>query len=163
MEELWQPVPGFEGAYSVSNKGTVWNLRRDKEKIPGSTNGRPLVCLSVDKRKQHFKVHQLVALVFLGPCPANAIVCHRDDNKLNNCVENLYYGNRHQNAQDAIRNNRLVRGEANHKAKLSAKDVLKMRQIRKASGDSYEKIGKAFGVGKRAARLAISGESWTHI
>ena len=33
MKELWQPVPGYEGLYEVSDQGRVRSLDREIEKI----------------------------------------------------------------------------------------------------------------------------------
>lgn len=49
-------------------------------------------------------VHILVAEAFIGPRPKNADVCHYDDDKSNNAVENLRYGTRSENVHDSVRN-----------------------------------------------------------
>ena len=49
-------------------------------------------------------VHRLILSAFLGKCPKGKIGCHKDDNKDNNSIRNLYWGTYKQNGLDAARN-----------------------------------------------------------
>ena len=49
------------------------------------------------------KIHNLVAITFI-PNPQNKrCVCHKDNDKNNNCVENLYWGTDEENVKQAWR------------------------------------------------------------
>ena len=37
------------------------------------------------------RVHELVALTFIGPCPEGHVLVHADGDRLNNAVDNLRY------------------------------------------------------------------------
>ena len=89
MEEIWKDIEGYEGLYQVSNLGRVKSLRRNIILRQGITrNGYEIVNLYKNKSK-YFLIHRLVANVFI-PNPNNyPIVNHKDENKLNNCVDNL--------------------------------------------------------------------------
>lgn len=103
MYEVWKPVVGFEGLYEVSNKGRVRSIDREILQKNGRTRkkvgvvlkqfitnkGYPYVMVNKDY-KQHLKtVHHLVAEAFI-PNPNNyPVVNHKDEDKTNNCVENL--------------------------------------------------------------------------
>jgi hypothetical protein len=81
-EEVWRPVPGYEGAYDISDRGDVKSLdrvivvsagrvrspyeRRVRERIlqPGQKVGCLYVTLSVEGVRRGFYVHKLVAKVF---------------------------------------------------------------------------------------------------
>ena len=81
MQELWQPVKGYEEIYEVSNQGRVrslpgerWNgqaVHKFKGRVlcPQGTSRYLHVTLSQGGKMRSIKVHQLVAEVFLPPCP----------------------------------------------------------------------------------------------
>jgi hypothetical protein len=105
MKEEWKDIPGYEGLYQVSNLGRVKSLGRYRNAKNGSkayrkglikktyTNKKGYLTLSLSKNgiSKTFTIHQLVAIVFLNHIPdgMNIIVDHIDNNKLNNCVDNL--------------------------------------------------------------------------
>lgn len=100
MSEIWKAVPGYEGLYEVSNCGRVRSLDRwviggfaGKRFMKGrilkvgvASNGYCMVVLT----KGHAKtVHRLVAKAFI-PNPDNLpMINHKDEDKTNNCVDNL--------------------------------------------------------------------------
>lgn len=97
--EIWKDISGYEGLYQVSNLGRVKSLERIdnnnhpvKEKIikPYKTIGGYMqVCLWKNGKVKHLQIHRLVAQAFI-PNPYNLPECnHKDENPLNNCVENL--------------------------------------------------------------------------
>lgn len=99
--EEWRPVKGHEGRYSISNKGRVMShINRIyyksllKQKVTAA--GYIFVHLSTGKaapRMQCVGVSRLVAMAFIpNPDPNHFTeVDHIDDDKANNCVENLQW------------------------------------------------------------------------
>lgn len=66
--------------------------------------GRPcLVLYRGDGTKANCRVHQLIALTFLGPCPPGLEVCHNDGNPANNHIGNLRYDTQSENELDKVR------------------------------------------------------------
>lgn len=177
--EEWRAVPGFEGAYEVSNLGRVRSLervvtvrgrhdgqarRRIRGRIlkPGLSVGRPVVNLSSDGSHRHALVHHLVLEAFVGPCPDGQECRHLDDNRQHNKLSNLEWGTRVENMADRRRNGRRrrgVRGEANNAAKLTENDVRLIRRLR-ADGMSYQRIGRVVSVGWMAVRSVSNGDTW---
>lgn len=98
MEEIWKDITGYEGLYQVSNLGNVKSFRgstkygKPKEFIlkPSVINsGYGVVTLYSGTSKSKHQIHRLVASAFI-PNPFNLpCVNHKDENKLNNRVENL--------------------------------------------------------------------------
>ena len=102
MEE-WRDIQGYEGLYMVSNLGRVKSLnyhRTGKERImKPSDNGHGylFVVLCKDGKDKNCRINRLVAQAFL-PNPDNLPeVNHKDENKYNNCVENLEWCDRSYN------------------------------------------------------------------
>ena len=105
MEEIWKPI-GYEG-YEVSNLGRVKSYKYDKingkiMKPYKNTKGYLQIDLQLDGRKRenrvHLAVHRLVAIAFI-PNPDNLPqVNHKDEDKTNNCVDNLEWCTNDYNA-----------------------------------------------------------------
>jgi len=93
--EIWKPIP-FEECYFISNMGRVKSHKWNKEvlvKYSQSEKGY----LQVNLNRKTYRVHRLVAMVFI-PNPNNyAEVNHKDENKQNNNVENLEWCDRQYN------------------------------------------------------------------
>lgn len=103
QEEIWKDIKGYEGLYQVSNLGNIKSLDRfvvysgGELKLHKSKNikqnpnqqGYLTMTLSKNNCKKSFRVNRLVAETFI-PNPLNLPqVNHKDENKLNNNVENL--------------------------------------------------------------------------
>ena len=117
MREEWRPVVGYEGLYEVSNMGrvkslerTVWNGKgyfKTSERIlkPGKDKGGYLqVCLCKDGKDKWCAVHRLVATAFLPNLDNLPQVNHIDENKENNCVQNLEWCSRSYNVNYGVGN-----------------------------------------------------------
>ena len=115
-EEIWKDIEGSDGEMKVSSLGRVW-----KKKYKGLTdqiatfmdNGAGYKLVSypikvadvVGKHKEY--VHRLVAKHFL-PNPDNLPqVGHKDNNKENNSVSNLYWCTGSRNIRDAHQTGRM--------------------------------------------------------
>ena len=99
-QEVFKPIPGYEGIYEVSNLGNVKSLerinaigRKQKERIlkPRATRGYYGISLYKDNKSKSRTIHQLVAEAFLNhkPCGLKLVVNHIDVNKQNNKSDNL--------------------------------------------------------------------------
>lgn len=103
QNEIWKDVPRYEGYYQVSNYGRIKSLPRiivysDGRKYfydgvllkqKHDHGGYCAVELTKNSNLETFKVHRLVATVFI-PNPNNLPqINHKDENKDNNCVNNL--------------------------------------------------------------------------
>lgn len=89
MIEIWKPIVGYEDLYQVSSLGNVRSLRRGTIMSPSiAPNGYLIITLS-NGGKRSFGVHRLVAQAFLPNYSDTLEVNHKDEDKANNCVDNL--------------------------------------------------------------------------
>lgn len=98
QSEQWKLVVGFESYYQVSSYGRVRRIRRGKGTRPGhvlktppDSCGYPRVRLSVEGKATDVNVHILVAAAFIGPCPDDQEVNHKNLNRSDNAEGNLEY------------------------------------------------------------------------
>ena len=96
MNEEWRDIEGYEGLYQVSNLGRVksLNYRGCKGNIsilkPRLTKkGYETINLCKDGKVKNVRIHRLVAQSFISNPNNLPVVNHKDENKLNNNVDNL--------------------------------------------------------------------------
>lgn len=97
MIEEWRDVVGYEGIYQVSNLGNVRSVLADEHyrakmlKPHEQTNGYLFVNLWKDKTPKHKTLHRLVAEAFIPNPDKLPCVNHKDEDKHNNCADNLEF------------------------------------------------------------------------
>lgn len=108
MNEIWKPVPGYEGRYEVSDQGRVRSLPRDVEirMVCGTMHtrhykGRVLslfrnrcsgpvkVRIIENQVEERFSVDHLVLAVFGDKSKTSRRALHRDGDPWNNAIDNL--------------------------------------------------------------------------
>lgn len=96
MKEIWKPIKNYN--YEVSNLGNVRNIKTKRVLKPEYSNkGYACVQLIKNHKIKKFRIHRLVAKLFI-PNPDNLPeVNHKDEDKSNNCVENLEWCNKSYN------------------------------------------------------------------
>ena len=87
-------VVGYENLYAVTSCGKVWSYRRQKFLTPSANEkGYLYVSLYKNGEQKRYRIHRLVAEAYL-PNPNNLLqVNHKDENKANNCLQNLEWCN----------------------------------------------------------------------
>lgn len=95
-DEKWKDVPGYEGKYWVSSFGRIKN-RSIIMKPCRCTNGYLTACFWKNNKQTKILLHRLVASLFIpNPNDYNE-VNHIDEDKTNNCVDNLEWCTRQYN------------------------------------------------------------------
>lgn len=107
-------IEGFPG-YHVTKTGKVYSLKSGSYKLMKTRlhhrTGREIVHLKNCGKSWNAKVYRLVALAYI-PNPANKpFVCHKDNNILNNTVDNLYWGTAKENQEQMARDGRSNKGK----------------------------------------------------
>lgn len=127
--ENWKDIKGYEGLYQISDLGRVKSLERDvycqngivrhiEEKILASSldgGGYPLVHLCKNRKSKTILVHRLVAEAFIPNPENNPQVNHKDENPLNNFVENLEWCTARYNTNFGTRNERMIQNRRSYK------------------------------------------------
>jgi hypothetical protein len=114
----------FLPEYYISRFGEVFSIKYNWRgcgtrilKQFKNTDGYPSVRLSIRGKRIHYPVYRLVVMAYLPKRPSEKHETrHLDGNKNNNCVENLAWGTRKENAEDRERHGQTSRGERHSKA-----------------------------------------------
>lgn len=126
--EIYKDIDGYIGYYQISNLGNVKSLARVdktnhkvKEKILKpmiNTYGYKVINLSVDGDMKQHHIHRLVMDAFKpNPDPQTYTqINHKDENKQNNCVDNLEWCTPNYNSNYGTRNERISKTRKNKRA-----------------------------------------------
>lgn len=128
--EVWKDVLKFDGLYQVSNYGRVKSTARIIVKSNGKEHhvkekilkifinkGYVYVTLSKMGKQPKFKVHRLVAIVFLSNPDNFPDVNHKNENKNDNRVCNLEWCTKEYNYQYGTRRERVRLSMRDHHGK----------------------------------------------
>jgi hypothetical protein len=133
MNEIWKPIKyirrgssilEFDG-YEVSSMGRVRTYKQKYGKVSSGSQrplmknpyeifgrieknkGYMLLCLSdINKKRYNIRVHTVVMHTFLGFPEDGMVICHNNDVKTDNRLENLRYDTHLENMKDIARNNK---------------------------------------------------------
>lgn len=168
-EERWNPIPGYESRYEVSDRGRVRSLvsRAGRRKTPlvmkhkTSRGGYKSVGLVAerDARQRFVGVHCLVLMAFVGPRPLGATGSHLNGDVSDNRLANLMWESHADNCSRRTAHGTQQRGSRCHNARLSESDV---RAIR-ASNESNQDLADRFGVTPSCVWSVRARRSWKHV
>ena len=149
--------------------GKVWTLRgpggiflKAPREIKGSQcNGYLVAKFSLGQMKQQVRLHRLIWIAANGIPATGMAVCHRDDVKTNNRIDNLYLATPEQNSTDAKKSGRYRTGEDNPQTKIS-------EELRQTICDDYQHsqatlrdIAEKYGVSKSRVHQLVQETGWT--
>lgn len=156
-EERWAVIDSHPD-YAVSNFGRVKRIAAyptKRHRLPEgglvlrqkkTPSGYLEVTLYFGSTRKIHSVHRLVAMAFLPPPIADQVmVCHRDDNPINNRHDNLFWGSHADNNADKVAKKRHAFGSRVNTAKLTSQDVIEIRSA-VANGAKKRALAKAYGV-----------------
>jgi len=151
MEEIWKKIKGVEN-YEASSEGRI-------RKIINTSNhstGYKTISIKFGNTVRQVLVHRLVGAAFLDLDlnDRKVFICHRDDDRKNNKLENLFVGDALLNAQDMVSKGRNV-----ITSKLTQEEVCKIREKR-ILGFRISIIAKEFNVDKSTVSRICNGITW---
>lgn len=150
-------VPGLDGRYAVNEAGEVYSRVSKRWLKHWLVNGYPMVALGSTRRKR--LVHLLVLQTFVGPCPEGQEARHLDGNRRNPALANLCYGTKQENAADRDAHGTTARGERVGGAKLTADQVLAIRDDTR----TLKQIAATYGVHLSLISLIRKRKVWAHV
>lgn len=117
----WEQAEGFS-RYLISTDGKIYSLKSDRLLPQGITErGYKQVDVYNDMGvKKHMKVHRLVYMAHVGVIPNGLQVNHKDENKTNNCIDNLELMTNKENCSYGTRNARISKSMKRYRAKQRA-------------------------------------------
>lgn len=100
-------IPGLDGYFASANGRIYRETKAGIREVPQNRDSVGYWSIQAD-RKAH-RVHRLVLLAFVGQPPqGKPLGLHKDDNKDNNHISNLYYGDHQDNTNDKLLNAKPV-------------------------------------------------------
>lgn len=119
-DEIWKPISGYEGIYEVSNLGRVRSCdriveddycgkRRFRSRVLRQSQNHSGYCqvkLSKNSKVTTFRVHRLVAEVFVQNPLSKETVNHKNEIKTDNRAKNLEWMTPKENTNYGTRNER---------------------------------------------------------
>lgn len=157
---LWKNIEGHGDVYLISSEGVVFNQITGKSLKPViGTNGyyHVTLCYGV---KEDASIHRLVAQAFV-PNPDNLpCVNHKDENKLNNSVDNLewctYQYNVNYGVGSLAKNTPVVQKD---KVGNAIKQWKSMKEAANSLGLKYQGISRVC----RNLRKTCGGYKWEYL
>lgn len=103
-------IKGYEGLYAVASCGKVWSYRKNKFLKPSNHNSGYLSVDLYDTSgiRKTCLLHRLVAETYLVNPNNLPQVNHKDENKFNNCLNNLEFSTAIYNNNYGTHNKRIA-------------------------------------------------------
>lgn len=182
VEEIWKPIPEFEGLYEASSLGRIRTVRVLSLSI--DSHGYPVVVLCKGNKSIRTLVHRLVAKAFFGiPVNNTQQVNHKNFIKSDNRRDNLEWVTPRENikhARDAGRfkinvrkskippkpkclTNNPYRGDRSKFAKITEQDVKEIRRLLGEDKLLPREIGALFGIARSQVVRIGNRTRWAHV
>lgn len=173
---IYKPVPKFPG-YQIGTDGSLWTCWRRWGKLGSyvmtdewrqlkhyvNDNGYCVIGLYRDGECYDFRVHRLVMLVFVGPCPKGQEVRHKNRARQDNRLSNLSYGTRKDNMADAIAHGTTTRGEKNGHARFTDAQALEIKRAVCSGKARQLDMARIYNVSPSSISQLVNGKRWKHL
>ncbi len=151
---VWKKIENSN--YVLNERGEVKNIRTGyKIKYQIDNKGYARVKIVCNGKGKSYKIHKLVARYFIGETPIGCVVSHKDNDKLNNRLENLEYITQTENSKRAYDD--LLFDS------ILEKNDIKNIIILYVQGLSPHHIAKLYGVSRNTIRDILRGKTWKSV
>ena len=158
MTEIFKPIPEYPG-YEASNLGRIRSQHRASK--PNHILSHELqhrgyhrVTLRVGNKTVKRRVHRLVLMAHVGPCPEGYECSHLDGCRLNNRLDNLKWVSQLENDREKEKH-----GTSNRK--VTAEQVLEIRE--RAKTENCNRIAKDYPISQKTVSDIVQRKHWKHI
>lgn len=163
--EQWKDMPNFGGVYQVSDLGRVKSFaihNGTKSRIikqSKSKKGYLRIIVYKNKKRFNFQSHRIVAQIFIPNTLFLLEINHKKGNKTDNRACAIEWITHEDNIIHAVKHSLIQKGEKCHKAKLTEKQVLEIRD----SNLSAKQLSEKYNVSKTTIWSTKRKEYWKHI
>jgi len=153
--------------YYAKRDGTIYNSKYMRLLNPTKPGNHGYYEVNINGKTR--LVHRLILETFVGPCPEGMECRHLDGNKLNNHVDNLQWGSRSENVQDAIKHGTFKAqppdntGSKNGMSKLTRQDVKEIRKLYKSKKLNQYQLAEKFNIDQSNISCIVRRKTWKHI
>lgn len=133
---------------------------------------------AVKYQQRIWRAHRLIYTLTHGPIPDDMLVCHHCD--VRNCVNpaHLFLGTAKDNAEDAVRKGRTLRGdrhisrthpevmprgERHGMAVLTENEARSILELYRETRLSFRELAGRYGVTKATIKDLVAGRTWAHL
>ena len=101
-------IKGYEGLYGITSCGKVWSYKSKRFLKPSKTHyGYLSVVLMKNGERKFYYTHRLVAEAYIPNQNNMPHINHKDENKTNNCLQNLEWCDASYNNNYGTRNDKI--------------------------------------------------------
>lgn len=145
--------------YRITEDGRVWSDKSCRWLRPGVLRGYHTYKLYT--KGQHNRPRlagRLVLETYVGICPEGKECCHRNDDRQDDRLENLYWGTRSENHADAVKNDR-------YGSVLNRLQVRVVHHLLESGEMTQSEISRVFGLPSRSCVVndIARGYSWSAV
>ena len=162
VEEIWKEIVDdgiTKDKYAVSNLGNV-KVILTNHIVPIQDNGfgYKKCAFSVHGNTLQRYIHRLAAKAFLENPENLPQVGHKDHDKSNNCVTNLYWTSQSQNTIDGVKAGRINAKKRGKTNQFSPSDI-EFIAYKRVEGFGVAEIARMLGVPRTSVSSVINGRS----
>lgn len=157
-QEAWRPIPGFDD-YDASSLGRIRRrkgtspktgrdhliLKQSMQAWRGKRGGYLVIALEYNGVRRNSAVHRWVLMAFTGGAPEGKCAAHKNGDRTDNRIQNLYWATWKENTHDKKKHGRWQIGDKAANRKLTEKQVLEIRASKLHARDIAKKYGIAEG------------------